>query len=320
MKINKHILVLRSSNSLLSSMSHGPSLLIQEALKTKYSKVEVKIISTIEELEIVTLSNPDLCFLGLKQLPLSTTDTTMVWVSDYLDSININYTGSKSEAIALEFDKEKAKNRVSTFGLNTPKYFIGDNIEGVKNYNLKYPLFIKPNNLGNKMGIDSDSVVHDEISFQRKVCSISKITNTKSLIEEYLPGREFSVAVIQESITRSLKAYPIEAIVSKNDRGDSILGRNDSAIHEQVLQVTDKNIHQAICKLAIDVFTALGARDYGRIDMRLDINGIPSFLEANLVPGLQLTNYYPTANNYYRSMSYDESILEIADIAFSRST
>ena len=73
-------------------------------------------------------------------------------------------------------------------------------------------------------------------------------------------------------------------------------------------------------ELALHVFHALGARDYGRIDIRLDGAGVPHFLEANLMPSI-LKDYgnFPKACMLNETIGYEESILRIVDLAFERS-
>jgi D-alanine-D-alanine ligase len=318
-KINKYIEIIRTTNKKLSSMSEGPSLLILDALRTKYSKVEITIVNTVEDLEDLVLRKPDLCFLGLKQLPLSRDNAEMDWISDYLDEKDINYTGSKSSAIALEFNKQEAKKVIISAGLNSAKYFVGDNIEDLKLLDMNYPLFVKPTNMGNKKGIDSNSEVNNIEEYSIKINSLNDELNSIALVEEYLPGREFSVAILEAKGLDELIALPIEVIIKKNENGDRILGStNMSADEEKILEVKDSKIHRNISDLAINVFRTLGARDYGRIDIRLDDNGVANFIEANLIPGLSSVSFFPIANLLNASVKYRDTILSIVDIAFYR--
>jgi D-alanine-D-alanine ligase len=301
-------------------MSIGPSKLIRKTLQEHYTNVGISVVNNLSDLERLVAKKPDLCFLGLKQVPIEDNSDNMIWVSDYLDSKGINYTGSSSKAIALDFDKNKAKDVVLAAGLNTSKYFIGTNqYKNADEIPINFPLFIKPSNLGNKQGIDKNSVVHNFTSYVNKLQEISTIYGSESIVENYLSGREFSVGVMEDMNSNNLMVFPIEAIIEKNERGDRILGNtNNSAEAEQILKVNNNKIFKEICKLAKDVFLALGARDYGRIDIRLDSNGIANFLEANLVPGLSDVSYFPISNNINNSKDYSTTIFDITQLAFRR--
>jgi D-alanine-D-alanine ligase len=89
---------------------------------------------------------------------------------------------------------------------------------------------------------------------------------------------------------------------------------------EQVRAVDDANVRIAVCKLARDAFEALGARDYGRIDIRMDGDGVPHFLEANLYPSLA-GGYgsFPKAYELNARLEYKQMILSIAELGIARS-
>jgi D-alanine-D-alanine ligase len=69
----------------------------------------------------------------------------------------------------------------------------------------------------------------------------------------------------------------------------------------------------------LDSFVALGARDYGRIDIRMDSHGVPHFLEANLISSL-LRDYgnFPKACLLNSNIDYENMIYRIIDLSLSR--
>ena len=80
---------------------------------------------------------------------------------------------------------------------------------------------------------------------------------------------------------------PIELIAPQDKNGCRILtSKVKSSNIEKASLVYDDDVKSKVMTLALNVFLALGARDYGRIDIRLDSAGIPNFLEANLIPSL----------------------------------
>ncbi len=99
-----------------------------------------------------------------------------------------------------------------------------------------------------------------------------------------------------------------------------MLGRDvKKADTEQVIPVQDPQVCHQVGQLAKQIFKALGARDYGRVDIRMDASGQPYFLEANLVPGLG-GGYFTRACRINQGLSYEDTILSIVELAFARQT
>lgn len=327
-KINKHIEIVSSSSSCLSSMSGRSRKAILAVLEKHYSQVGITIVNNLSDLEILVASKPDLVFLGMKFIPenpkLGINDPNKIWLSQYLDEHGIAYTGSNQNAHKLELDKQLAKQCVINAGLKTSRYSIihYDQPQSIKGIALAFPLFVKPNNRGGGLGISSTSFVSNARELASKIKSITTDLHSDSLIEEYLPGREFSVAILKAKNSSELSVMPIELVTEPNSQGARILGSDvKSADTEQVLPVTDRKIRKAVCTLAINVFYALGARDYGRIDIRLDKNGVPHFLEANLIPSL-IDGYgnFPKACALNINLRFEDMLLAIVQTAFGRNS
>jgi D-alanine-D-alanine ligase len=155
---------------------------------------------------------------------------------------------------------------------------------------------------------------------QSKVHSIATDLQSDSLVEEYLPGREFSVAILKDGHADEFLAMPIERIAPPDEHGARFLSAQvKSADAGSSLAVTDKIIKAKVMALALKVFHALEARDYGRIDIRLDKADEPHFLEANLIPGL-ISGYgnFPKACLLDMDMDYETMILNIANLGLAR--
>lgn len=326
-KINKHIEIVRSNTPGISSMSKKSSAAIAVTLSKYYASVGISNITNESDLTLLISSRPDLVFLGMKFLPthteLGVQDPDKIWISSYLDEFGIAYTGSTQMAHQLESNKPMAKQRVIDAGLKTSEYFVVEQDHLMESYvnKLKFPVFIKPTNRGGGQGIDSNSVAYTQAEMRSKVKSIAADYKADSLIEEYLPGREFSVAVLKDDYTDKFLVMPIEKIAPKDLRGKRILsGQIKSADVAQDLLVTDDTLKQGLMTFALNVFHALCARDYGRIDIRLDQNGNPHFLEANLIPSL-IENYgsFPKSCMLNMGLDYETMILRIVELGLMRS-
>ena len=297
-KINISVEIVSSSIKSLSSMSQKSRLAILDLLAPHYQNVSVTIVDTVSDLEELVARKPDLVFLGMKFVPanaaLGIHDPHKIWVSEYLDNNGITYTGSNQLAYELEQDKSLAKQCVMDAGLQTsPFYVVAQNsttLDGVAN--LPYPLFVKPTDRKSGLGIDKNSVVNNYAQLMAKVSALAVDLRADALVETYLPGQEFSVAVLKKLDSEEYLVMPVELAAPVNSNGHRILSeivKSDDT--ETVSMVDDDLLRLKINKLALNVFIALGARDYGRIDIRLDQHGTPNFLEANLVPGLS-TGYF----------------------------
>lgn len=323
-KTQKRIEIVRSNVDGLSSLSQPSAEAIKALLEMHYDKVNISIINNTSDLKRLVEIQPDLVFLGMKFLPknidLGKHDSKKVWISEHLDNYGIAYTGSCVDAAGFDLDKTMAKNRVQLAGLKTSPFFIATPSTYVdpSEITIEYPLFIKPTRMGGGQGIDSTSVVHNFEQFKAKVQSIHDLFQSESLVESYLTGREFSVAILNNGYSSDYLVMPIELVASADINGNRILSQEvKNSNSEKVSNVDDVILKTEINRLALGVFKALGARDYGRIDIRLDSKGIPQFLEANLIPSL-IEGYgsFPKACLMNIGMDYEAMILRIVDLGF----
>jgi D-alanine-D-alanine ligase len=310
-KINKHIEIVSSSESSLSSMSKKSRDAVLRILAKHYAKVGITIINNLSDLEALVESEPDLVFLGMESIPadqvLGSLDTNKIWLSEYLDEHDIAYTGSSQAAHELGRDKSAAKQCVHDAGLETSPFFVIRHNRQFNEVPLAFPIFIKPTNRGGGLGIDCNSVAHNFEQLRSKVRSISVNLQSDSLLKD-------------ENSAEYL-AMPLELITPPDKNGESFLSEEVKSLNnERVLVVTDEIIKTKVTSLAIDVFTALGGRDYGRIDIRLDKKGVPQFLEANLIPSL-ISGYgsFPKACLMNAGIGYEPMILGIVRLGLARS-
>lgn len=324
MKINKYIEIVGSSNARLNAMSKQSRLQVLTALQKRYANVQITIIDDMQDLAELVAKKPDLIVLGMKLLllepELGYDDSAKVWLSDYLAEHGINFSGSETVSLQLQFDKPVTKQHVLDAGLQSSPYFISTLDEPTFAHGLTFPLFVKPTNRGGSKGIDKQSVVHTQEALEAKISSVHDEYRADVLIEEYLSGREFSVAVAEDIATGRPVAMPIEIVSPADDNGNSFLSAAvKKADLEKVAAVADSALKTAINDLAISVFESLGSRDYGRIDIRLDAHGIPNFIEANLMPGLSNHGYLSRCFALNKQLDYDDMIFSIAELGLKRS-
>jgi D-alanine-D-alanine ligase len=215
MKINKHIEIVASSLPGINCMSPKAREAIRAILSEEYVRVGITIVDNLRDLAALAAMTPDMVFLGMKCIPsnpeLGLSDPNKIWLSEYLDERGISYTGSGHAAVEFELNKELAKQCITDAGLRTAPFQVVRKNERLTQDNLvlSYPLFVKPTDRGGGVGVDAGSLVYNFGQLHTKIESLSARLQTDSLVEEYLPGREFSVAILKEAHTDQYSVIPI---------------------------------------------------------------------------------------------------------------
>ncbi len=289
---------------------------ILKILSKRYRKVSITEINTENDLKKLALRKPDLVFSGVKYFYFA---DGIIWLNDYLELHDILYIASNRAALHNEHDKSIAKKIIQKANIRTADFFTTEPGEHQNEMSIpiSFPLFIKPLTGGDSRGVDENSIVYDFLSFQAKVLDIKHKHNLRSLVETYLPGKEYSVSILQDRSNGNLIAMPIEIVVKKNINGHRILDYdikdND---HEKVIEVSDSKIFKQLSDLSKNAFTALDGKSLGRIDIKMDHRGVPHFIEANLMPGLR-EGYFYRSCLLNLNMSYEQMILTVADNGLS---
>ncbi len=287
--------------------------LILEILSKSYENVVITVIKTENDLKALAKRKPDLVFSGVKYFIFDKKED--IWLSDYLKEHNIDYITSNKEALSNEYFKDNAKNIVKNANVNTAKFFTTQPDEHPTESSLPvtFPLFLKPITGGDSRGINPESVVFDFKKYQAKVLDIFETQQSRTLVENYLSGKEYSVSIVENKSKNILMILPVEIIAVKNKNGHRVLDyeakKNDL---EEVIAVVDKKIKKELCNIALNSFMALGGKTIGRIDIKTSYNGILHFIEANLMPGLG-NGYFSRSFMLNENIDYEQMILKIAD-------
>ena len=202
-----------------------------------------------------------------------------------LDNYKIPYVFSGPVTLGISLNKAFAKQIVKESGINTPAFHVVSKIEDVSEVQLTYPLFAKPISEGTGKGIDTKSFINSAEEL-KKVCKhLLTQFNQPVLVEEYLPGREFTVGVIGTGKNAYVPGA-MEIIYNENthnfysyDNKENYEGRiNYVAVEGEMLEAC-KNV-------ALNSWKALNCFDGGRVDLKIDRFGKMSFIEVNPLAGL----------------------------------
>lgn len=213
--------------------------------------------------------------------------------------LKIPYVGSDTLCLAITLDKPTAKKIWLNCGVPTPKFMIIETQDELHDIKLNYPILVKPAHEGTSKGIFNDSYVTNNNQLKTQVVKILTEYKQPVIIEEFIHGREFTVTVIgnQEPyeilppVEISFEGLPEHAIPFCSYEVKTIWDAPESTVCPA--KITEKQ-EEKLKKTALAAYQAVKARDFGRVDMRLDKNDNPYVLEINPLPGM---SYSPEVNH-----------------------
>ncbi|MBF0457895.1 MAG: D-alanine--D-alanine ligase [Nitrospirae bacterium] len=244
-----------------------------------------------------------------------------------LEAYAINYTFSDPLTLALSLDKAMAKAVVRSYTVPTPDYCVVDSMECPALSQLElgapfkgFPLFIKPLSEGTGKGIDTSSIVWSERQFRERCEFVLSTYRQPAIVEEYLPGREFTVGVIGTGKNaRAVGTLEVKLL----DNADPLVYSyaNKEFCEERVKYVLcrDEAIVKEASAIALAAYKALGCRDAGRVDLKCDATGRLSFIEINPLAGLHPSHSDLPILCALNGIGYDELISGIIESASERS-
>ncbi|MGB8490053.1 MAG: hypothetical protein WCE64_03265, partial [Bacteroidales bacterium] len=185
--------------------------------------------------------------------------------------------------MGISLNKHLTRLIVSAAGVPVSPGMLISELKDLERCDLEFPLFIKPVSEGTGKGITEKSVVNSHSGLSEMAEWILKRFSQPALVEEYLPGREFTVGV-----------------VGSGNEAVAIGGMEIKCKDNLPYSVELKENYQEFCKyfplpgesaveckkVALDVWKALGGVDAGRVDVKADRKGRICFLEVNPLAGL----------------------------------
>jgi D-alanine-D-alanine ligase len=200
-----------------------------------------------------------------------------------LDQYRIPYVFSGPVIMGISLNKHLTRLIVSAAGVPVSPGMLMTDLKDVERCNLKYPLFVKPVSEGTGKGITEKSLLHSETDLRQMVGYLLSRFNQPVLVEEYLPGREFTVGVIGSgNDTVAIGGMEIEC---KDNLPYSVEFKENYQIYCKYFPMAGEIAEE--CKtVALNVWKALGCVDGGRVDVKADRNGRICFIEVNPLAGL----------------------------------
>ena len=203
-----------------------------------------------------------------------------------LDEHRIPYTFSDPAVLAVCLHKGLTKRVVRDAGVRTPDFATIQAIADVEEVSLPYPLFAKPVAEGTGKGVTPRSRISDA-SELREVCQgLLEEYRQPVLVEEYLPGREFTTGVVGTGANAEAVGT-MEVIMRETAEPHAYTYVNKEDCDERIFyELATGEDARSCADISLRAWHALGCRDSGRIDIRMDSEGRVSFIEVNPLAGL----------------------------------
>jgi len=209
------------------------------------------------------------------------------WAPVLLEIAQVPRLGSDALTLSLTLDKYWAASVVSRAGVPVPAQLVVTSAEDLETSAIPspFPLFVKPRWEGASKGIRASSKVLDGASLASEVERIVRDYRQPALVEEFLPGAEYTVTVVGNDPPRALLAVQ-RALEAESGIGVHAIA--DEAPHAgwrtRLPGDLDAALEAELAELAIRSYEELACLDFARADFRLDAEGRPRFLEMNPLP------------------------------------
>ncbi len=207
-----------------------------------------------------------------------------------LDMLGIPYTGSGVLALAATLDKPLAKKILTYHRVPTPLFMAFDDENEVDPQGLKFPVFVKPAREGSSKGVTPRSYCSKPLDFFREAKRLIREYKQPVLVEEYLPGREFTVGLLGN---RNPLVFPVTEInfdLVPQEHGRIYTGQFKSDWFQEIYYTCPAQISEALetelVEAALATYRVFNCKDLARVDLRLDDDGVPNVIEINPLPGL----------------------------------
>lgn len=212
-------------------------------------------------------------------------------VPSVLEILDIPYSGSDPQCLAICLDKPLTKKLVAVERVCTPRWQLITDKEQLRQIcwsEFTFPVIIKPAHEGSSKGIRLTSVVYNTKQMQEEVSRLIESYQQPVMVEEFIAGDEVTVGIVGNSPPKVLGTmcvlpkkkddYFVYSLEVKRDYQNRVDYECPAQIRNDVLE--------KITLSSLKVFEALGCRDFARLDFRVSSDGVPYFVEINPLPGL----------------------------------
>ncbi len=205
------------------------------------------------------------------------------WLADKLDRRQIPYIGPSAQTMKDLINKTATHRILSSNNISVPGHHQVDMGESIPD--IRFPAFVKPSCESRSVGISDESVVQNKTELQNRVAFIHKQFEQPALIEDYLPGEEYTVLMIGNGEDQIF--IPGVVTVKGGNNGKFPILRSDMrGVGITKIGIPEHSAEEANA-LCIEAVEALNCLDHVRVDMRFDAHSKLKIIEVNGIPGLK---------------------------------
>ncbi len=209
---------------------------------------------------------------------------------------DIPYTGSDPLTLGLALDKRRTKEVLAAAGVPVPAGVTVSRPEERQNaLYVPVPAMVKPLFEGSSKGIPESALCDSPDDVLARVDRVLEEYRQPALVEAFLPGREFTCAILgTASLARALPlieirfdALPAGARPIYGYEAKWVWDRPERPLDIfQCPAQLEPALQRWVSETAVAAHRALGCRDWSRVDLRLDAEGVPRVIEINPLPGV----------------------------------
>jgi D-alanine-D-alanine ligase len=211
------------------------------------------------------------------------TNSSGVWVHNMLDRLNIPYVGSCALSMRRMLDKSWTTAILAERGVDVPLQHVVK-LGADAPADVAFPAFVKPCFESESTGVEEKSVVSSQAELKERLAYVHREFSQTALVEEYLPGREFTVSMLGNGVAREL--YPVENVIDPAGVTRFPVVTKELKLKGWLDFRVPQGNADRLRALAASAAAALDCADHIRIDMREDANGHVKVIEVNGIPGL----------------------------------
>ena len=231
-------------------------------------------------------------------------------VQSVFDLMGIPYTGSGPLSSGMAMDKGITKMVFEAKGVPTPKGVTlqkGKCSSELADYDMDFPVIVKPCCGGSSVGVciaknqeEYETALEESFSYENE-----------AVVEQFIEGREFSVAVVDG------KAYPVIEIAPLQGFYDYKNKYEAGSTIETCPAEISESLTREMQRYAEQGYKALGLQAYGRLDFIMDKDGNMYCLEANTLPGMTPTSLIPQEAKVL-GMDYPELCEKLIEVSLKK--
>ncbi|MGA2775569.1 MAG: ATP-grasp domain-containing protein [Candidatus Omnitrophota bacterium] len=237
-----------------------------------------------------------------------------------LEMAKIPFVGSDALTLGLTLDKVMAKKVFTAEGIPTPKFFeVSSREELINCDHCEFPMIVKPRFEGSSKGLSESSRVVNREELKRQVDFIVNTYKQPALVEEFITGQEFTVAIVgnERPEVFPVVQVKIDGSLDLNEKFYTFARITSDRLEYVCPALISDKLTKEIQKYALMAYKGVDSRDFGRVDFRVDKNGKSYVLEINPLPSLSTEDVFMLISKTL-GITYEQMIGKIINSALLR--